>query len=134
MTKTATELKRNKKNGRCGLMLAFTYASISAVCGAFAAVLVKFVHSSGPDQILLSHYAVQYMLLLPTVTRQSQSLFETSKNIKVLLLVRAGAGAASTNLLYYSFKLISVGDASAIISTYTVLVGFLSCVLLKGNV
>jgi len=124
--------KKKLKPWKCNTALGCSYALLSAVSGAVASLCVKLVQTAEAEEILTMRWLVQYIVLLPVVTYRRQVTAGQKSSSNIAMAVRVITGAAASTLTYYNFTLMPVGDATAIMFTYIVMVGLLSFVVLRG--
>jgi len=130
----ATYISRKKRKGfKCNTVLGCSYALSAALCGAAASLCIKLVQTADAGEILMMRWFVQYIVLLPLVTHRRQVTVGRNRSLNAALAIRVVAGTAASTLLYLNFTLLPVGDATAIMLTYIVMVGLLSLTVLKGK-
>ena len=108
------------------------FALLSAVAGAAASLLIKTFREEKVFVVLLRGL-FQFLILFPIASYKKVDLLGPNWKFLILLIARGFAGTISTVTLAMSLRFLPLGDATAILYTYPVIVMFFACICLEGK-
>ncbi|XP_013793571.1 solute carrier family 35 member G1-like, partial [Limulus polyphemus] len=102
----------------------------SGVCFSSCSLVVKLLPTLNPMEILACECLLQTFIFISISIYSGHHFFEVPEE-RWFLIIRGITGVLYANLIFYSFSLIPLADASTIAFSAPVFVSFLACILLK---
>lgn len=109
-----------------GVFLAFLSGTFFTLCSA----TVKAVRSMDPMELLVIRSVMQVAIMLPIALCKGESLIGP-KGLRLMLVLQGVVGGLTLVLLFYSFRLLPLGDATTIIFSSPVVVMIMSFIFLR---
>lgn len=110
----------------------YTFALLSSIASAAGVLLIKM---SPADKMLivLLRSMIQFILLLPLVTKKKIDILGSSKTITAMLVMRGTLGCITMTIYAVALNFLPAGDATALYHIYPALVMLFACICLKGK-
>ncbi|XP_013794093.1 solute carrier family 35 member G1-like [Limulus polyphemus] len=105
-------------------------AALSGLFFSIGSLTVKLIPSMNPLEIVFFGAIIQTVIFISINIQSRRSILGASGE-RFFLLMRGISGVVCANLVYYSYRLIPLADATTIVFSAPIFVAIFACMLLK---